>query len=198
MKKLAMSVWRSYKFEVIAFFLGLGGAGVLIYFTRRELLAPSDTIQIITLIVLVIVTFSYAKSTHKIYGVASNSERNAVFPIVNLTADVTTQDQIRISYQNIGRGPALNLKIWLELDYDGQFGYLKSEEMKNRGFRAALGVGQEGQREWNRSEGVLPTRTSGIDIVAEYTDVFRQGFQSKLVIVNAYDQGFHFGKKDEE
>ena len=89
----------------------------------------------------------------------------------------------------------MNFKIWLELDNDEQFRYLKSEEMKNRSFRAALGVGQQGQREWNSSEGILPTRTSGIDIVAEYTDVFRQHFQSKLVIVNTYDQGFHFGKK---
>ena len=70
--------------------------------------------------------------------------------------------------------------------------------MKNRGFRAAVGVGQNGQRQWDNSEGPLPTTSSGIDIVAEYTDVFRQSFQSKLVIVNTYDQGFHFGKKKEQ
>ena len=197
MKKLATTVWGNYRIEAILIFCVLVLAGVLIYFTRRETLAPSDTIQTITLVVLVIVTVSYAVSTRKIYEVALNAERNAVFPIVNLTAEAIDQDQIRVSYQNIGRGPALNLRIWLELEYDEQFDYLKSEEMKNRGFTAALGVGQDGQLEWDDSEGVLPTRTSGIDIVAEYTDVFRQGFFSKLHIINHFDQEFSFGKKEQ-
>ena len=197
-KRLAKGTWNTYKIESILAFLGFVLLVALIYFTDPEWLSPSDTIQIMTLVVLVIVTVSYARSTRKIYEVALNSERNAVYPIVNLTAEETRQDYIRVSFQNIGRGPALNIRMWLELDYDQQFAYLNSEEMKGRSFRAALGVGQQGQLEWSNSEGPLPTRTSGIDVVAEYTDVFRQRFQSKLVIVNVYDQGFHFGKISEE
>ena len=197
MRRFAETVWRSYRIETILFILGLVLTGVLICFTRRETLAPSDTIQTITLVVLVIVTVSYAVSTRKIYEVALNSEKNAVFPIVNLTAAAISRDQIRVSYQNIGRGPALNLRIWLELENEEQFDYLRSDEMKNRGFTAALGVGQSGQLEWNSSEDVLPTRTSGFDIVAEYSDVFRQGFVSKLQIINPYDQEFSFGKKEQ-
>ena len=197
MKKLATTVWGNYRTEAILIFCVFVLAGVLIYFTRRETLAPSDTIQTLTLAVLVIVTVSYAASTRKIYEVALNSERNAVSPIVNLAAKVIDQDQITVSYQNVGRGPALNLRIWLELEYDEQFDYLKSEEMKNRGFTAALGVGQDGQLAWDDSQGVLPTRTSGIDIVAEYSDVFRQGFVSKLQIINPFDQEFSFGKKEQ-
>ena len=198
MKRLIASIWRTYRIEAILSLLGLALLAALICYTDPDWLSPSDTIQIMTLVVLVIVTVSYARSTRKIYEVAQNAERNAASPIISIVAEVTNPDQILVSYENIGRGPALNLKIWLELDYDEQFGYLKSDEMKDRSFRAALGVGQQGQLEWNSSEGVLPTRTSGIDIVAEYTDVFRQGFQSKLVIVNIHDQGFHFGKKNEQ
>ena len=198
MKRQSESICRTYWIEAILSFLGLVLMVALICYTDPDWLSPGDTIQTMTLVVLVIVTVSYARSTRKIYEVALNAERNAVFPIISIVAEVTNLDQIRISYENIGRGPALNLEIWLELNYDEQFRYLKSEEMKNRSFRAALGVGQSGQLEWNSSEGVLPTRRSGIDIVAEYTDVFRQGFWSKLVIVNNYDQGFHFGKKKDQ
>ncbi len=197
MKRLAKTVWRSYKIEAVLFIVGLCFSGVLIYYTLPGLLTLSDTIQTITLIFLVIFTVSYAMSTRRIYEIALNAERNAVVPIIDLTAEVTTQDQIRISYQNIGRGPALNLRIWLELEYDKQFEYLKSEEMKNTNYRAALGVGQDGDLEWDTSEGILPTRTSGFDIVAEYSDVFRQRFMSKLVLINPYDQEFNFRKVEQ-
>ena len=195
MMRLVKTVWITYRIEAILSLLGLALLVALICYTDPKWLSPADTIQTMTLVVLVIVTVSYARSTRKIYEVALNAEWNAVSPIVNLTAEVTRQDHIRISYQNIGKGPALNLKIWLKLDFDEQFGYLKSEEMKNRGFRAALGVGQQGQLEWNSGEGPLPTTSSGFDIVAEYTDVFLQIFESRLVIVNPYDREFSFGKK---
>ena len=111
MMRLVKNVWRTYKIEAILTFLGLVFMVSLIYYTDPDWLSPSDTIQTMTLVVLVVVTVSYAMSTRKIYEVASTAERNAVFPIVNLTAEETKQDHIRISYQNIGRGPALNLKI---------------------------------------------------------------------------------------
>lgn len=196
MKRFTGTVWKSYRIEAILFFLGLILTGVLICFTRRETLAPSDSIQTITLIVLVIVTVSYAVSTRRLYEVALNSERNTVFPIVSLTVDAATPDQINVSYENIGRGPALNLRIWVEAEYDEQFSFLKSDEMKNRAFRAALGVGLNGQLRWDNSEGTLPTRSSGFDIVAEYSDVFKQGFMSKLLIINPFDQEYSFGKKE--
>ena len=198
MKRLVESIWRTYRIEVILSLLGLALLVALIYFTDPDWLSPSDTIQTITLVVLAIVTISYASSTRKIYEVASNAERNAVFPIISMAAEVTAPNQILISYENIGRGPALNLRIWLELEGEDQFWYLKSETKKNEGFRAAVGVGQSGQRQWDNSEGPLPTTSSGFDILAEYADVFRQGFQSRLVIVSACDQGFHFGKKKEQ
>ena len=195
MKRVSESVWRLYRIEAILSLLGLALLAALINFTDSEWFSPSDTIQTMTLVVLVIVTVSYAKSTRKIYEVGLDAERNAVFPIIALTVEVTNQDQIYILYQNIGRGPALNLRIWLELESDDQFLYLKSEAMKSKCFHAALGVGQLGQHKWDNSEGALPTRSSGFDVVAEFTDVFSQSFVSKLQIINAYLSEFSFGKK---
>ena len=187
MKRLIESIWRTYKIEAILLLLGLALLVALICYTDPDWLSPGDSIQTMTLVVLVIVTVSYAKSTRKIFEIALDAERNAVSPIISIVAEVTSLDQILISYENIGRGPALNLKIWLE-----------SDTKKSEGFRTAVGVGQSGQRQWDKSEGTLPTTSSGFDIVAEYTDVFRQGFQSKLVIVNPYDHEFFFGKKKEQ
>ena len=198
MNRRVKCVWRTYMIEVILVFFVLVLLVPLIFFTDRDWLSPSDTIQTITFVVLVIVTGYYAWSTHKIYKVASNAERNAVFPIVSIAAEVTNLDHIVISYENIGRGPALNLRIWLEREGEDQFWYLKSEAKKNEGFRAAVGVSRKGRREWDNSEEPLPTLSSGFDIVAEYTDVFGQGFESKLVIVDSNDQEFFFGKKKEQ
>ena len=197
MKRLVESIWRTYRIEVILSLLGLALLVALICYTEPDWLSPSDTIQTMTLVVLVIVTVSYARSTRKISEIALNAEKNAVSPIISIVAEATNLDQILISYENIGRGPALNLKIWLELESDDQFLYLKSEAMKSKCFHAAVGVGQNGRHQWENSEGPLPSTSSGFDIVAEYTDVFRQRFHSRLVIVNPYDHEFFFGKKKE-
>ena len=105
------TLWRTYNIETILLVLGLGLLVTLIWFTDPDWLSPSDTIQTMALVILVIVTVSYARSTRKIYEVARNSERNGVFPIISITVETTNRDQILITYQNIGRGPALNLKM---------------------------------------------------------------------------------------
>ena len=67
--------------------------------------------------------------------------------------------------------------------------------MKHRGFRAAFGADQNEQYSWEDSGGPLPTGSSGFTIVAEYVDIYGQGFVSKIKIVNEHDQEFSFVKK---
>ena len=193
MTKRFKTFWVNYNIEAILLVFGLGLLVALIWFTAPNWLSPSDTIQTMALAILVIVTVSYARSTRKIYEIALNSERNGVFPIISITVAVTNQNQIAITYQNIGRGPALNLRIWLLAEHDKQFWYLKSDAMKNTDFAAEVGAGQGGKRRWNSKDGPLPSPTSGFDIVAEYTDVFQQALESRLVIVNTFDHEFKFG-----
>ena len=68
------SIW-SNKGKITLCVLALCCVLALIYYmyTRSDLFTPSDTIQIITLVVLVIVTGWYAESTHKIYAVTHKS-----------------------------------------------------------------------------------------------------------------------------
>jgi len=197
MKATIATIWESYKIEAFLTLVVVGLLLALIFYTQPGVLDVGDTIQIVTLSVLVVVTISYARSTRKLYDVALNSEANAVFPIITLTVEVVSHGHIEISYQNIGRGPALNLRIWLEREGEESFAYLKSESEKNMGFHAAVGVNQDGKRKWDSSGGPLPSRSVGFDVVAEYTDVFRQRFQSKLIIIGIHDQEFSFGRKEQ-
>ncbi|MDE2685901.1 MAG: hypothetical protein OXI16_00160 [Chloroflexota bacterium] len=152
MKKQTKSIWADHKTEFVLGILGTFGAIALIIFTYPAFLSPSDTIQSITLILLVIVTTSYAKSTHKTYEatseqvkatreavrVALNAEQNSVAPLVKLNAervdfgevvDKFDVEQIRITFENIGNGPALNAKIWLEKPEDDTFEYLPNNSL---------------------------------------------------------------------
>ena len=104
MKWLIERIWITYRIEAILALLGLALLAALICYTDPDWLSPSDTIQTMTLVVLVIVTLSYSRSTRKIYEVALNAEKNAVSPIISIVAEVTNPDQILISYENIGRG----------------------------------------------------------------------------------------------
>lgn len=212
-KKQDSSVWADHKTELILGILGVCAAVVLFIFSYPAYLSPSDTIQSITLILLVIVTISYAKSTHKNYKatseqvsatmeavrVAVDSERNSFAPIVELTQesnDPRFGEGISIICTNVGKGPALNLVIWVTAD-DEKFDYLKSDREKQMSFRSALGVSRSARQLWSENMDVapprpLPTESSGYDVVAEYTDVYRRRFQSKIVF-SSLEQSFHYG-----
>ena len=173
-------------------------------------LSLSDSIQIVILLVLVMVTYWYAQSTKhmsrtanenfevtsKSHDLAVEAEKNSVLPVIMLTPLVTSTDQIRISYQNIGMGPALDFRVWIKADDDWLFGYLSSDASKNRWHQSAVGKNQDGQCEWNKEKRVLPTRAEGFNIVTEYNDIFGRCLESVLVI-NPHDQKFHFGKCEE-
>ena len=88
--------------------------------------------------------------------------------------------------------------LWVSGD-DEQFDYLKSDYEKQSSFRTALGVGGSARQVWSENLDVTPPKpllneNSGYDVVAEYTDVFRRKFQSKLTIINQYDQELHYGQ----
>lgn len=93
-RNFVSSVWSNYRIETILAVLAMVGLPVAICFTERDFLSPNDLIQIYTVIILVIVTVSYAASTRKqaeesrrAVEIALRSERNAVMPIVKLVID---------------------------------------------------------------------------------------------------------------
>ena len=196
----------------------VGIIAALVYFTKRQFLLPSDSIQIITLIVLVLVIIWYAVSTSRIYRatteqvaaiqeqteisskaveIALNAEKNAVVPIVALGKPGISGSQISAStfsiyYKNVGKGPALNLKIWLEY-WAKELGDGARSNIK---YTEILGEGANGTFEWHSSDESLPLpdKASECDIAAKYTDIYGQRFCSKLTLCNEYDREFSFGR----
>ena len=180
----------------------LVAVAALVYFTERAYLKPSDSIQILTLVVLVVVTFWYAISTHSInrsaneqaiaireqaeisrkaLEIALNAEKNAVLPIIrvglgSMAGGESTSQEIQGTCSNIGRGPAINLRVWLSYQPE------HTQEMVRSRIEATgtLPVGESRNLTW-RSEsgaGTLPGTRSRFDIVAKYSDIYGRTFES--------------------
>ena len=210
--------WRALATVLLLLGTSLAAVVVLIFFTERAYLEPGDTVQILTLAVLVAVTFWYAISTHRINSstdeqataireqadtsrraleVALDAEKNAVIPIVKLSIGSTSTgavgvEQVGATCTNIGRGPALNLRMWLESRPLHATGIRKSSIKPYR----ALGVNESWDSRWtHRGENEpLPSLEKGFYIVAEYSDIFGRGFVSKLFYSHyePTEQGFSF------
>lgn len=219
MNNFLKMIWSDHKTELILGIVGALGGIALIVFSYPAFLSPSDTIQSITLILLVVVTTSYAKSAHNTYKatsaqvtatkeatevnrqavqVAIDSEHNAVAPLINLRLVESTHFMgiMSVDYENLGKGPALDLMVWIKGD-DEQFHYLQSDAERNRHFRPAIREGETVRCDWSQNMDIsptqpLPTINSGFDVIAEYTDVFRSRFESKLTVINQFDREFSY------
>ena len=135
--------------------------------------------------------------------IALNAEKNSVVPIVKLTVPGMSgtvigpgkvrSESVRAHYSNIGKGPALNLRVWLRYD-PKEFG---PEARSNVKLADALGAASGGSFEWHLREESLPlpsNQYSGYDIVALYMDIYGQGFRSELTLINERDREFSFGR----
>ena len=139
----------------------LVAVAVLVNFTERAYLRPSDSIQIFTLIVLVVVTFWYAISTHRMnrsaneqanaireqaetskqaLQVAVSAQKNAFLPIIKIETSniqVHTSDSgthiVEVGMKNIGNGPALHLNVSLRAEVLAEVVALYSQEILESG-----------------------------------------------------------------
>ena len=140
-------------------------------------------------------TREQAEISRKATEIALNNTQNAVLPIVRVAPDGGIQTQLEsgevyvktagVKYGNIGKGPALNLRVRLRYDQE-ECSYIKCSD--------ALGVGEEGTFEWSSEEEVLPLPAGSdeYDVVAEYTDVYRREFISTLFLLPGGQRVFSF------
>ena len=203
----ANEVRKTYKLEATSIIVVVISLSLLIFFHFCSRLTISELVQSATLIILVLVTLWYAKSTYKlqtatndyrvttqqIFEVTRNAEINASAPVISLKVAIV-DSKIRIEYENLGRGPALNFRVWLRVAGE-TFRYLESDKEKNARYRTAVAAGQSGSHSWIGLENrPLPSWSPGFDVLAEYRDIFRQDFESRLAVVAEDDQSFHYGK----
>ncbi len=144
--------------------------------------------QVPTTIALVVVTITYAKSTYDIaqdtkrhresseeqLQVLKDQQYNAVAPVVAL-ASASDANAIKVHLVNVGAGPALNIRCWIE---DKQH-----KELKGKGFAiAALGIRV---REDLVPVKMIRTNVQGYQLEKnkcrlriEYEDIFGQKYES--------------------
>ena len=195
------------------------GISLVVCLMQQDLLTLSEGIEIITLGGLILVTSWYAYSTYGIQRatadqvattreqaeisrqateIALNATKNSVLPIVRVGAAGTrgTQGNVHveaasIDYKNIGKGPALNLEVWLKYNDPKGLGDGAGSTKKRIDVLAA---GEEGRCEWRLAEESLPLpgQSYGYDVVAEYTDIYRRSFRSTLFLLPANQSDFSF------
>ena len=97
-------------------------------------------------------------------------------PIVELTA--LHGKKVQVTLRNLGTGPALNFRVWAKLrSEDGG-----AEATSGCSIGEAIGAGQKVCRTLDFSESHLDfgNRGDDLEVVAEYTDIHKQGFRSTL------------------
>ena len=190
---------------IIILFFAVCVALAVVNYVGLVSLTTSENLEILILSTLAITTFWYAKSTkelsettnksydlaNKSYGLAVETEMSSVLPFVTLIIQSVSSIEIRVLLRNDGRGPATNLRAWVNGD-DSVFDYLRSDSSKR--YLPAIGVDKMGYTHWNNNRGVLPDYSSGFDIIAEYEDVFGRSFRSKLQVIDSNDEEFSFIK----
>ena len=151
-------------------------------------------------------TWEQAETSRRATEIALSATKNAVLPIVSVGSPgisgtqvapgVVCAETVQIGYKNIGRGPALNLKVWLSYDSE-EFGDYAGSTVKHID---VLGAGQGGRCEWRSAEESLPlpNQTHGYDVIAEFTDIYGRKFRSTLLLINPYDREFSFGQVSEK
>lgn len=196
-KKFLRRTWTSHKAEAISCILGSIAIGVLVYISHPGPLAPSDAIQIGTLIVLIVVTVSYAsatrqqaKASNQAVDIALRAEKGAAMPIIRLRW-VSFGDRIVVNYTNVGKGPALRVNVWVRHS-SGQSG--DGERSSSIQSISVLAVGQEVDRAWPQLDGNLPELSldEGFEALAEYADIHAQRFRSKVHITREENDTFCF------
>ncbi len=146
-------------------------------------------------------TREQAEISREATEIALNATKNSVLPIVRVGAAGRRGTQIApgnlhveeasINYKNIGKGPALNLEVWLRYnDLEGLGDCAGSTKKRTN----VLAAGEEGRCEWRLAEESLPLpgQSDLYDVVAEYTDIYRRRFRSTLFLNPANQIDFSF------
>ena len=132
----------------------------LVHFTESGHLSVGDAIQVLVLIVLVVVTFWYAMSTEKIYRATLNTELNSSMPIVKLRVVSASEDEVVVEYKNVGRGPALNVRLWMARAHDPDFADLKGNTMVFPSFASALALMEANEYNLDQSRWPIPLNSN--------------------------------------
>jgi len=127
------------------------------------------------LLVLIFVTFAYTVSTDIMARTMVQQRHEAVAPVVDLDASGTSD--IEVGFLNIGMGPALNFRCWVE---DPQYPHLRSRQ--HCVSRCAVGTALNDIASTGIMRTGLPNYSLGQGYIrAQYEDVFGVTYESCLL-----------------
>ncbi len=124
-----------------------------------------------------------AQATQALAESAQQQLHSGLKPIVRFRSPVKLTPTADLDAENVGVGPAINLKCWLEVKLPRGGTQLKNSE-GNRKFEAALlPVGQSqrnvGLGSWQPRASAEPGDTEHVSYVAVYQDIFGNAFRSE-------------------
>ena len=144
-----------------------------IYDVSTKLL-PGFDISEAVLFALVAITFGYAISIDRMARHMRQQQFNAVAPVMEI--DAHGSGRIAVHFRNIGAGPALNFRCWIE---DDQFPQLRN--MNTCISRRAVGIDKEFNLDYISTDISNYALDQGY-LRAQYEDVFGQTYESCLMI----------------
>lgn len=153
----------------------------LLIFRLFGFFTTGEAINVFLIGALVLVTAIYArettvvaKATREQAELLRQQQHNAVAPVIELEAASIGIEEVNVGFSNIGLGPALNFRCWIE---DEQYPRLRTA---HKGiFRYALGRGDTGQR--TIATGIGGYKLGVGYIRAQYEDVFGRTYESCLI-----------------
>ena len=141
-------------------------------------------------------TSQILRATNQQAEIMRNAQYNAAAPVVMLTASYNeshVEVEIEVSWKNIGRGPALNFRCWLE---DSEHPELRIHE------RAICRTAVEVALTEEMSTGVIRTGISnyrlGVGYIrAQYESVFNRTYESCLLFPENAAPALEYGAATE-
>jgi hypothetical protein len=142
-------------------------------------------------------TFQAVKVSRQQAKLLTESQYNAAVPVVNLSVsqhyEYVEGTVVRIYLRNVGKGPALNFRCWIE---DETFPTLKTKDKAI--WRTAIGISLDSDNDWATIETEIPKYKLGLGFVrAQYESVFGHTYESSLMISENALPEFKFGKAKE-
>ena len=126
-----------------------------------------------------------------------NAEYNAAAPVVSLQANVNLQEnetEVTVIFNNIGKGPALNFRCWIE---DPNHQELRSH--KRSIFRTALENSGRISTEGHINIDIRDYRLGSGFLKAQYESVFGKTYESRLMYPANVEPQLEYGEvKDEK
>lgn len=168
-----MKRWRYVACPLAAF-----GLLVLMWVLDVKSMLPFDFNKA-ALLVLIFVTLGYAVSTDRMARTMEQQKHEALAPVIEL--DATGITDIEVGFLNIGVGPALNFRCWIE---DSRYPHLRSSNQCIS--RRAVGTSHSDIASTGIIQTGLPNYSLGQGYIrAQYENVFGLTYESCLVFREA-------------